>query len=58
VEEAEASDGVPADAIVDEDIMAEDAKSSHEPDDDSVPEEVQDDGDVSGLLDIDSTKED
>ena len=57
VQEVEASDGVAPEEAV-EDITAEDAGSSREPDDDSIPEEVQDDGDVSGLLDVDNTKED
>lgn len=57
-EEVEASDEVLAEPIPDEEITAEDAKASHEADDDSIPEEVQDDGDVSGLLDVEKTKDD
>jgi uncharacterized protein (TIGR02300 family) len=55
-QEIEASDGAAPEEAV-EDITAEDASSSREPDDDSIPEEVQDDDDVSGLLDVDNTKE-
>jgi uncharacterized protein (TIGR02300 family) len=57
VEEAEAKSDVSSDAAPDDELITEDAKSSHEPDDDSIPEEVQEDTDVSGLLDIGETKD-
>jgi uncharacterized protein (TIGR02300 family) len=56
-EEAEAKSDVSSDAAPDDELITEDVKSSHEPDDDSVPEEVQEDTDVSGLLDIGETKD-
>ncbi|MFM9850481.1 MAG: TIGR02300 family protein [Hyphomicrobiaceae bacterium] len=57
-EEVEANDEISADPVVDEEITAEDVKTSHEDNDDSIPEEVQDDGDVSGLLDVEKAKDD
>jgi hypothetical protein len=41
----------------DDDIAADEVKSRPEPDDDRVPEEVQDDGDIAGLLDVDKAKD-
>ncbi len=58
VEAAEAKSDDPAEAAPDDELVADDAKSSLASDDDTIPEEVQEDTDVSGLLDIDETKDD
>jgi uncharacterized protein (TIGR02300 family) len=56
LEQVQANDGVVADPASDEEMTAEDVTSSLDSDDDSIPEEVQDDGDVSGLLDVDKAE--
>jgi hypothetical protein len=52
LEKAEANDGAISEPVPDEEMTAEDV-TSHRSDDDSIPEEVQDDGDVSSLIDVD-----
>ena len=57
-EDVDAKPDVPSDEAQDEELVAEDAAEPLGPEDDRVPEEVQEDTDVSGLLDVGDTKED
>jgi uncharacterized protein (TIGR02300 family) len=56
-EAAEAVDDSIVAEMPDDDIATDEVKSQPEPDDDRVPEEVQDDGDIAGLLDVDKAKD-
>ena len=58
VDDVDAKSAVPSDQLPDDELNAEDAKTPLGPEDDSVPEEVQEDTDVSGLLDVEDTKDD
>lgn len=55
----EAAEAVDDSVIADmsDDDAVDEGKSQSEPDDDRVPEEVQDDGDIAGLLDVDKAKD-
>lgn len=55
-ETAEAVDAPIFDEMPDDDIATDEVKAQPEPDDDRVPEEVQDDDDIAGLLDVDKAK--
>jgi len=57
-EEIDAKADVSSDEAQDEELVADDATEPPGPEDDRVPEEVQEDTDVSGLLDVEDTKED
>lgn len=58
VEDVDAKPDAPSDEAQDEELVADDATEPLGPEDDRVPEEVQEDTDVSGLLDVGDTKED
>jgi hypothetical protein len=57
-EDVDAKPDSPSDDAQDEELVADDATEPLGLEDDRVPEEVQEDTDVSGLLDVEGTKED
>lgn len=56
-EEVDAKTGVPSDQLPDDELNTEDVKNPLGPEDDSIPEEIQEDTDVSGLLDVGEAKD-